>query len=130
MQTVLYIYRNKEKVLTLLKEAMLKKADTSRGFIIDGYPRELEQGLRFERDVAPVECVIYFRACDETMKARLMKRAETSGRSDDNEETIVKRIRTFHDVTRPVIDHYETRCKVHTVHEFDYRCDIDSLSSL
>jgi len=47
-------------VLTLLKEAMLKKAATSKGFLIDGYPRELDQGKRFEADVAAVECVLYF----------------------------------------------------------------------
>ena len=47
-------------MLTLLKEAMLKKAATSKGFLIDGYPRELDQGKRFEADVAAVECVLYF----------------------------------------------------------------------
>jgi len=46
-------------VLTLLKEAMLKQK-ASKGFLIDGYPRELDQGKRFEADVALVECVLYF----------------------------------------------------------------------
>lgn len=101
-----------ETVLTLLKEAMIKKAATSKGFLIDGYPRELDQGLRFEGDIAPVECVLYFEVKDETMKARLMHRAQTSGRVDDNEVTIVKRLKTFHDHTRPVIDHYEKQGKV------------------
>jgi len=49
---------------------------------------------------------------DETMKARLLKRAETSGRVDDNEETIKKRLKTFHDLTQPVIDHYAKQSKV------------------
>ena len=47
-------------MLTLLKEAMLKHSATSKGFLIDGYPRELDQGKRFESDVAAVECVVYF----------------------------------------------------------------------
>ena len=47
-------------VLTLLKQAVLKNAATSNGFLIDGYPRELDQGKRFEAEVAPVERVIYF----------------------------------------------------------------------
>jgi len=47
-------------VLTLLKQAIKKNAATSNGFLIDGYPRELEQGIRFEDEVAPVERVIYF----------------------------------------------------------------------
>jgi len=46
------------------------------------------------------------------MKKRLMKRAETSGRVDDNEETIVKRLKTFHDHTRPVIEYYDKQHKV------------------
>jgi len=101
-----------EEVLALLKDAMVKKAATSKGFLIDGYPRELDQGKRFEADVAPVECVLYFEVKDETMKARLLHRAKTSGRVDDNEETIVKRLKTFHNHTQPVIDYYSTQGKV------------------
>lgn len=104
-----------ETVLALLRDAMIKKAATSKGFILDGYPREVEQGTRFEKEVGPVECVLYFEVADETMKARLMKRAETSGRVDDNEETIVKRLNTFHSVTQPVIDHYAKQNKLHKI---------------
>ena len=39
-------------MLELLKEAMMAKAAISKGFLIDGYPRELEQGLRFEKEVS------------------------------------------------------------------------------
>ena len=38
-------------MLTLLREAMEAKAATSKGFLIDGYPREMEQGTRFENEV-------------------------------------------------------------------------------
>jgi len=101
-----------DTVLGLLRDAMVKKAATSKGFLIDGYPRELEQGKKFEADVAPVQSVLYFEVADETMKKRLLKRAETSGRVDDNEATIVKRLKTFHDHTRPVIEYYEKQKKV------------------
>lgn len=40
-----------ETVLQLLKENMTAKAATSKGFLIDGYPRELDQGIRFENEV-------------------------------------------------------------------------------
>lgn len=40
-----------DTVLQLLKEAMLAKASESKGFLIDGYPREMEQGTRFEKEV-------------------------------------------------------------------------------
>ena len=46
------------------------------------------------------------------MTKRLLKRAETSGRVDDNEETIKKRLKTFHDLTEPVIEHYSKQGKV------------------
>jgi len=47
-------------VLALLKQAIQRHSATSKGFLIDGYPRELDQGKRFEAEVAPVERVIYF----------------------------------------------------------------------
>ena len=49
------------------------------------------------------------------MTKRLLGRAETSGRVDDNEETIKKRLKTFHDITKPVIDHYSNQHKVEKV---------------
>jgi len=101
-----------DTVLSMLRDAMVKKASVSKGFLIDGYPRELEQGKKFENDVAPVQSVLYFEVADATMKARLLKRAETSGRADDNETTIVKRLKTFHDHTEPVIAYYEKQNKV------------------
>ena len=50
--------------------------------------------------------VLYFDVSDDTMTERLLKRGETSGRVDDNEETIKKRLQTFHNQTKPVIDYY------------------------
>ncbi len=62
-----------------------------------------------------MKSVLYFEVADETMVKRLLKRAETSGRVDDNEETIKKRLSTFHSVTQPVIDYYQTQGKCTTV---------------
>jgi len=105
-----------ETVLGLLRDAMIKKAKTSNGFLIDGYPRELDQGVRFENEVAPVHSVLYFEVADDTMKKRLLHRAKTSGRADDNEETIGKRLKTFHQHSEPVIGHYEKQGKVCRIH--------------
>ncbi|KAJ8301006.1 hypothetical protein KUTeg_022525 [Tegillarca granosa] len=99
-------------VLKLLKNAMISKASTSKGFLIDGYPREMEQGVRFEKEVTECSFVLCFDVSDETMTKRLLNRALTSGRADDNEETIKKRLKTFHDITTPVIQHYEKQNKV------------------
>ncbi len=51
--------------------------------------------------------VLYLEASDETMKERLMKRSLSSGRADDNEATILNRLEVFHQVTGPVVEHYE-----------------------
>ena len=61
--------------------------------------------------VCPCTLVIYFELSDEVMTERLMKRGETSGRVDDNAETIKKRLQTFHEHSRPVVCHYEQRCR-------------------
>lgn len=49
------------------------------------------------------------------MRQRLLQRGETSGRVDDNEETIVKRLKTFDNETKPVIECYEAQNKVKKV---------------
>ncbi|KAL3320384.1 Adenylate kinase isoenzyme 1 [Cichlidogyrus casuarinus] len=101
-----------EKVLELLKNAMVKLIEKNKGFLIDGYPRELEQGTKFEAEVAPCQLVVAFDVSEETMKARLLERGKTSGRADDNEQTIIKRFETFKNLTKPVIDHYKKAGKV------------------
>lgn len=49
------------------------------------------------------------------MEARLLKRGETSGRSDDNIESIKKRFKTFRETSMPVVEHYEKLGKVVSV---------------
>nr|CAI5862679.1 unnamed protein product [Callosobruchus analis] len=100
-----------EVVLELLKEAIIKALPTSKGFLIDGYPREKEQGILFEKNVAPVNLVLFFDASDETLVKRLMGRALTSGRVDDNEETIKKRLHTFNTHNDQVIAQYPDKLK-------------------
>ena len=101
-------------VLDMIKEKMLENKD-SNGFVIDGYPREVNQGTDFEKQIVPSEFVLYVDATDATMKKRLKKRGETSDRVDDNDESINQRLDTFHESTQPVIDHYEKAGKLRTV---------------
>ena len=63
----------------------------------------------------PSQFVLYFHVSDETMTKRLLGRAETSGRVDDNEETIKKRLKTFNDITTPVVDYFEKQGKLKKV---------------
>jgi len=104
-----------ETVLTLLKEAMIAKADVSNGFLIDGYPREVDQGIQFEKSICPAKMVLYFDLTDAEMTRRLLNRGRTSGRVDDNEETIAKRLQTFHGATEPVTIYYDRKGKLVSV---------------
>ena len=64
-----------------------------------------------------VQChfVLYFECNEEVMEQRLLKRGETSGRTDDNAETIKKRFQTYLEKTMPVIERYEILNKVKKV---------------
>ncbi|KAL3076826.1 hypothetical protein niasHT_033728 [Heterodera trifolii] len=97
-----------DTVLAIVKAAMLKKRESSNGFLIDGYPREVTQGERFEQEIQSPVLVVYFEANDETLIKRLMGR----GRSDDNAETIKNRLHTFVESTKPVVDHYGKQGKL------------------
>jgi len=99
-----------EVVLDLIAEEMLKKVATSKGFLIDGYPREQAQGVQFEESILPCTRVLYFEVPDEVMVERLLNRAKTSGRVDDNEDTIKLRLATFHKHSKPVIEYYKDKC--------------------
>merc|ERR1712113_1000392 len=66
--------------------AMMEKLNGSKGFLIDGYPREVSQGEEFEKEICPCSKILYFEVSDETMTERLLKRGQSSGRVDDNVE--------------------------------------------
>ncbi|XP_046821076.1 adenylate kinase isoenzyme 1 isoform X2 [Vespa crabro] len=99
-------------VLELIKEKMEKastEGTTKTGFLIDGYPRELEQGILFEKNVCSVDLILFFDVSNETMTKRLLGRAEVSQRADDNAETIKKRIEIFNEKNDKIVEHYKDK---------------------
>lgn len=89
---------------------MLSKLNESKGYLIDGYPREVAQGQDFEAEILPCTRILYFDVSDDCMIERLLNRGKSSGRVDDNEETIKKRLNTFHEHSKPVIEAYKEKC--------------------
>jgi len=81
-------------------------------FLIDGFPRKMDQALQFEEDVCLSSLVLFYTTTEDVMLKRLLKRAETSGREDDNVEVIKKRFQTYKDTTMPVIEYYSKQGKV------------------
>ena len=65
--------------------------------------------------VGTCKFILYFDCSKECMTERLLERAKSSGRVDDNETTIKKRLETFQGRTLPVIDVYEKAGKVRKV---------------
>ena len=100
-----------EMVLDMMKSAIAANPE-AKGFLIDGYPRTVDQGKSFEEVVGECCKVVYLEADNETMVQRLLERAKTSGRADDNEETIRKRLTVFSEQTKPVVEHYKGCNKV------------------
>jgi UMP-CMP kinase len=105
-----------EVTVKLLENAMAAKLDSDKDhsgrFLVDGFPRKMDQAIYFEESVCPSRCTIFLDAPEEEMRKRLLNRGKTSGRADDNEESIVKRFRTFVETSMPVVDHFEEKGKV------------------
>jgi UMP-CMP kinase len=103
-----------EITVKLLENAMrAKMGSDGRGkFLIDGFPRKMDQAVFFEQSVCPSRCTLFLDCPEDVMRKRLLKRGETSGRSDDNEESIVKRFKTFVETSMPVVDMFEKEDRV------------------
>jgi adenylate kinase len=91
----------------------LAQGDCVTGFLLDGYPRTLQQVQTLDDYLAetdrPLHAVISLLADVEEVVARLLKRAEIDGRPDDNEETIRVRLQVYAEQTAPLLDLYRSR---------------------
>uniref|UniRef100_W5MVR9 UMP-CMP kinase n=2 Tax=Lepisosteus oculatus TaxID=7918 RepID=W5MVR9_LEPOC len=100
-----------------MEETMLKDKEKFR-FLIDGFPRNEDnlQGWRAAMDgKANVKFVLFFDCSNEVCIERCLERGKSSGRTDDNRESLEKRIQTYLQSTKPIIDQYETQGKVRRV---------------
>lgn len=87
------------------------------GFLFDGFPRTSAQAEALDRLLelkkAPITAMLALEVSEEELVKRLLKRGETSGRSDDtNDQVIRERIAEYHRKTAPVADHYHRDKKV------------------
>mmetsp|Transcript_59500 Transcript_59500/g.141676 ORF Transcript_59500/g.141676 Transcript_59500/m.141676 type:complete len:280 (+) Transcript_59500:117-956(+) len=98
-----------EVIAKLLEQGMREAGWGGRCFLIDGYPRSLEQ-LEGWMSVLDPQVRFLFCLCldvsNEELTKRLLERGKTSGRSDDNAETVEKRLVTYEEQTQPVLDYF------------------------
>lgn len=87
------------------------------GFLFDGFPRTSTQAEALDnllelKNVA-INVMLALDVTEEELVKRLLKRGETSGRPDDNNENVIRtRIHEYHNKTSPVADHYKKANKV------------------
>ena len=106
-----------ELIVELIKGAFEKNGMKGK-FLLDGFPRSqdnLDAWNLIIKDSVDVPCLLYFSCSEATMEKRILKRGETSGRSDDNAESIKKRFNTFRTETAPIIEHFQKENKVEEV---------------
>lgn len=91
----------------------LRRADVAKGFILDGYPRNLAQAKSLdallERLDQPVDEAILIDIKAELIIKRIAKRAQEEGRADDTEETVRNRLQVYTEQTEPVAEYYAQR---------------------
>ena len=87
----------------------------SKGVIFDGFPRTIAQAEALKKMLAErgqdVSVMVDLEVPEDELMVRLIKRGKDSGRADDNEETIKKRLHVYHSRTAPLIDWYKNERK-------------------
>ena len=101
-----------EVVIAMVMER-LASDDCDSGFVLDGFPRTVNQAEALDRRLAglgtPLEAALSFDVTEEELLRRLAGRAAAQHRADDVEQTIRHRLEVFASKTRPLIDYYARR---------------------
>ncbi|NBC84496.1 MAG: adenylate kinase [Bacteroidetes bacterium] len=116
-------------VIGMIENKIQQQTHTA-GFIFDGFPRTTAQAEALDdvlsRSGEEVSGMITLEVDNEELIRRLLKRGEQTGRSDDNLNTIQRRIQVYQDQTAPVIEYYNKRGKYKPV---EGKGDIDAIFS-
>lgn len=100
-----------ELMISILAQVYDSFGPTHKGVIFDGFPRTIPQAEALKQMLAnrghQVAAMIELDVPEEELMQRLIKRGQESGRADDNEETIKKRLVVYHNQTQPLIAWYE-----------------------
>jgi len=99
-----------ETIVKIIEKTILNNPDAT-GYLFDGFPRTYIQAYILEGLMARFHkklcCLISLEISDAVSVSRLVERGQTSGRSDDNEEIIRKRLKEYYDKTLPVIEYFK-----------------------
>ena len=108
-----------DDIVIAVAEQRLAAPDARRGFILDGFPRTPAQAAALDamlgRLGTPLERCIALSLDEDEIVRRLLRRAEIEGRSDDDAETVRKRLAVYFAQTEPLIRHYSAQGIVRAV---------------
>ncbi|ASF10098.1 MULTISPECIES: adenylate kinase [Nocardia] len=94
-------------VTNRMVEARVNEPDAVNGFVLDGYPRTVDQADALEKILkdmdTKLDAVLCFVVPEDTVVARMLSR----GRADDNEGVIRNRLRVYREETEPLLEHYD-----------------------
>ncbi len=96
-------------IVALIRDRIAEK-DARGGFLLDGFPRTLEQGRALEKMLGEagesLSAAIDFRVPEAALVERMLSRARAEGRADDRPETIRERLRVYREKTEPLAGFY------------------------
>jgi adenylate kinase len=97
-----------DELVVAIVEERLAADDAACGYLLDGFPRNVEQAEALAAAIGDdaIDTTISIDVPEEEIVARLLNRARLEGRSDDNEETIRRRLDVYRDETEPLLGHY------------------------
>lgn len=99
-------------VIGLIRER-IAIPDARGGFLLDGFPRTIEQAVALDRllegNGETLDAVINLLVPEGVLVERMVGRAALEGRADDRPETVRERLRVYREKTAPLVDHYGVR---------------------
>ena len=105
-----------DEIVTQIVENYISKHQNSKGFILDGFPRTVNQAEALSKFCIKLKDfnldIVNLTADDNELIKRLLKRGNQEGRMDDNEQTIKKRLEVYENETAPVLKYYKRYVKV------------------
>ena len=108
-----------ELTVALIRER-LSQPDATRGFVLDGFPRNLAQAEELDAMLAEIgrslDAVLFFDLSDDVALERILVRARDEGREDDQPEAIARRLAIYHEQTEPVVERYRATGKLVPLH--------------
>ena len=108
-----------ETTIELIKQFIDENKNNKKGFLFDGFPRNKKQAELLDHLMVSINekilCVILLNVNEDVLKERIMNRSTTEGRSDDNLETLSKRLHTYSSATEPLIEYYSSQNLVRKV---------------